>query len=86
MKGKGLLSPLMRKFNALRRMKAKACAGKATATDLTRAKSTYVDAAVKKGQTSADATAKANRVINGKCAMTKVSGPKRKPGRPKAKK
>jgi hypothetical protein len=76
----------MRKFNALRRMKTKACAGKATATDLNKAKSTYVDAAVKKGQTKAEANAKAERIINGKCSMTKVSGPKRKPGRPKAKK
>lgn len=80
----------MRKFNALRRLKGKNCEGKATATQVNAAKSTYVQAAVKKGQTNAEATAKANRVINGKCPVAPkvaaVGKRRRKPGRPKGKK
>lgn len=68
----------MRKFNALRRVKKMNCLGKKTATDLNSAKKTYVDAAIKKGQTRSEAEAKANKVINGKCTLTKVSSTKRR--------
>lgn len=68
----------MRKWNALRRMKTKSCQGRATMAQVNEAKKTYVEAAMKKGQTSAEATAKANKVVNGKCSVPAVSGPKGK--------
>lgn len=68
------LSPLMRKYNAMRRAKTAFCAGKKTKAELNKFVSAYVVAAVAKGQTKADAQKKANKVINGKCTVKPIAG------------
>ncbi len=68
----------MRKFNAVRRIKKQNCEGKKTAAELNAAIKTYVEAAVKKGQTKAEAQAKADKVKNSGCPVPTVSGPKRR--------
>lgn len=73
------LSPLMRKYNALRRAKTALCAGKKTQTEVKKVMKTYVDAAVKAGQTKAEATKKANAVLKSKCSVSAKPKAKRKP-------
>ncbi len=60
----------------LRSVKAKACAGKATAADLSKAATKYVADAVSKGKTKTEANAIVAAV---KAAGCPVSGTKRKP-------
>lgn len=72
------ISPLMRKYNALRRKKKAYCSGKATKADVNKAATAYINAAVKKGQSKVEATKKANRVRNSGCKMSSVAGTKRK--------
>lgn len=62
------VSPLMRKYNAVKKMKSKNCDGKATIAQVRKAADAYVKAAVNKGQTRAEATKKANAITNRKCA------------------
>lgn len=61
------MSPLMRKYNAIKKVKSKNCNGKATAADVKRIAKIYIDAAVKKGQTRKEATRKANKITNKGC-------------------
>ena len=73
------------KYRTLRKKKKMHCAGKTTKTELNKAKSAYVTAAVKGGQTKAEATKKANKVVNAGCKLASMAGtrkkaaPKRKP-------
>lgn len=59
----------LKKFQAIQRKKKAVCAGRAKKADLNKVVKTYVDAAVKGGQTKAEATAKANRIVNRKCSI-----------------
>ncbi len=70
------LSPLMRKYNALRTAKRLNCAGKKTATQLKAVAAAYVKAAVAKGQPKAEAERKARKVVTGGCTV--AAGTKRK--------
>ncbi|MEL6275537.1 MAG: hypothetical protein AAFU03_10585 [Bacteroidota bacterium] len=73
------LSPLMKKYNAVKKAKTKYCAGKITKASLNKTVKSYVDAAVKKGQKKSEAKAKAGRIVRGKCSATaRVSGTKRR--------
>lgn len=70
-------SKLQRAYSNLRKRKAAYCAGKVNKTAVKQAASNYIKAAVAKGQTKADATKKANRVLNSGCKMSsRVSGTK----------
>ncbi len=71
-------SPLMRKYNALRAAKRLNCAGKKTQEDVKKAASAYVTAAVKKGQTKAEAEKKARAVMRAGCKMSSVVSGTRK--------
>lgn len=51
-------------------MKKKYCAGAALKSDVKKAETAYVSAAVKNGQTKAEAQKKANRVLKSGCSMT----------------
>jgi hypothetical protein len=62
------ISPLMRKYNAIKKMKSKNCDGKATVAQVKKAANTYITAAVKKGQKRSEATKKANAITNRRCA------------------
>lgn len=62
------ISPLMRKYNAIKKAKSRNCNGKATVAQVKKAANTYITAAVKKGQTRAEATKKANAITKRKCA------------------
>jgi len=62
------ISPLMRKYNALKKKKSQNCNGKATAADVRKVAKIYIEAAIKKGQTRKEATKKANAITNRKCA------------------
>lgn len=66
------------KYRTLRKKKKLNCAGKATKSDLNKAKSAYISAAVKGGQTRTEATKKANKVVNAGCKLAGVSGTRRK--------
>lgn len=73
------VSATLRKYRALQKAKRKYCEGKATKKAVTSAASAYISAAVAKGQTKSEATAKANRVTKGGCKMTsRVSGKRKK--------
>lgn len=69
------------KYQTLRKKKKMHCAGKATKTDLNKAKSAYVAAAVKGGQTRTEATKKANKVVNAGCKLASVGKRKAAPTR-----
>jgi hypothetical protein len=66
-KKKKRIAPLMRKYNAIKKKKSQNCDGKATAADVKRVAKIYIDAAIKKGQTRAEATRKANKITNKGC-------------------
>lgn len=73
------MPPTLRKFQALQRKKKAFCAGKATKTDVKKAASLYVAAAVAKGQTKIEAQRKADRVMKSGCSITaNIAGRKRK--------
>ena len=73
------LSPLQRAYNRMRSSKAKLCQGKSTKAIVKQNAAAYVRAAIKAGQTKAEATKKANRVVNGGCSMSsRVSGTKKR--------
>lgn len=88
---KSTLSPLQKAFNALRKAKRSACAGKGTAAGVKKAAGVYIKKAVAKGQTKTEAQKKANRVINGSCknvigatrGKAKKAGVRKKVGRPR---
>lgn len=61
-------SPLQKALNNLKKIKTKNCNGKATVKDVRAKAKIYIDRAVKKGQTRAEATKKANAITNRKCA------------------
>lgn len=63
------------KYSILVSRKASYCKGKVKKTSLTKAKTAYIQDAVKKGKSKAEATKIANRVVNGSC---KASVGKRK--------
>lgn len=71
------------KYQILQKKKTSHCAGRIDKKTLNAAKDAYIKDAVKKGQTKSQATAKANRVINGKCSTASVSGTKKKKSRKK---
>lgn len=66
-KSKKRRSPLQVAYSNLSKVKALQCAGRAKATDVNKAKKTYVERAVKAGQSKTEATAKANRVLRKAC-------------------
>lgn len=70
------LSPLMRKYNTLRKRKSSFCEGRVNKKSVKDAAKSYIDAAVKNGQSKTEATKKANRILNAGCKTT--SAKKRK--------
>lgn len=76
MKNERKLSPLQRAYQKLNRVKSRNCEGKATSEVLAKAKEDYITKAVKKGQTSAEATKKANRITNRPCPVASRPKPK----------
>lgn len=77
-KSKGLSSPLMTKYRALQRAKKRFCAGKTTKTLVKKAEKAYITAAVAKGQTVAEATSKAGKVLRAGCSMSSSIAGRRK--------
>lgn len=73
------------KYRTLRKKKKMHCAGKATKSDLNKAKTAYVTAAVKGGQTKTEATKKANKVVNAGCKLAKTTTARKSSARPAAK-
>lgn len=72
------LSPLMKKYNALRKAKRLNCEGKKTKTDVKKVADAYIAAAIKKGQDKKEAEKKARAVMNGGCKMSsRVTGTKK---------
>lgn len=61
-------TPLQRAYNVLKKEKTKNCNGKASTKDVRAKAKTYIDRAIKAGQTRAEATKKANAITNRKCA------------------
>ena len=72
------ISPLMRKYNRVKKVKSRNCAGKASAADVKKAAKSYIDAAVKKGQTRKEATRKANAITTRACGVGAVAPKRRK--------
>jgi hypothetical protein len=72
------ISPLMRKYNAIKKTKSKNCAGKATAADVKKKAKAYIDAAVNKGQTRTEATRKANAITNRSCKTASIGKTRRR--------
>lgn len=66
------------KYQILVSRKSSYCKGRVKKESLNKAKKAYIDDAVKKGKTKSEATKIANKVVNGKCTVSKVSGTKRK--------
>ena len=63
-------SALQSAYAGLTKTKSAFCKGKKTKSDVKKAKAKYISAAVKKGQTRAEATKKANRVMDRGCKMS----------------
>lgn len=61
-------SPLQKALNTLKKTKSRNCDGKATTAQVRKAADTYIARAMKKGQTKAEATRKANAITTRKCA------------------
>lgn len=75
-------SVLQRTYNRLRTEKSKFCRGTRTKAQVKTVANRYVKAAVRAGQTQAEARKKANRVLHGGCSKTsyiaKKKGKKKK--------
>ena len=72
------------KYQKLVSAKASACKGRKTNAQVKAVAKEYVDDAVKKGKTKAEADKIANRVLRGGCAMTSViTGTKKRKTTPK---
>ena len=56
-------------YQGLQRKKKSHCAGRTTATEVKKAASAYVSAAVRGGQSKAEATRKANAVLSRACGI-----------------
>lgn len=72
------ISPLMRKYNAIKKIKAKNCDNKATAAQVKKVAKTYIDAAIKKGQTRKEATRKANAITTRACTKPAVGSTRKR--------
>lgn len=78
-------SPLLRSYRALQKEKRKYCEGKSTKADVDKKAKSYIDRAVKSGQTKTEATKKANRVKSGGCSMSsRINGTKKTNSRKKS--
>lgn len=66
------------KYQMLQAAVSSLCKGRGKKSTVTERKKAYIADAVKKGQTKAEATKKANKVVNKPCSTASVSGTKKR--------